>query len=265
MKLLPWRDGNSQRGRGDNSQRVDRHISFEGCHNFRDLGGYPTGDGRTVRWRHVFRSDAMHLMTHADAARVRDDLKIATVIDLRSHAEAEQEPYPHVEASLRRHHLPLIADLPDAQEQSQRKVASNLGEFYVQLIASAGGTIRTVLEALADTGAAPAVVHCSLGKDRTGVATAVLLGALGVSDKDIVRDYTLTNRYVGNVVRAARSAQLEDSFVLTLPPEFLRAPASAMKTLLATVRREHGSTREYAGSVGVDGATVRQLQSALLT
>ena len=212
----------------------------------------------------MFRSDAMHLMTDTDVACVRDDLKIATIIDLRSHAEAEREPYPHVEASLRRHHLPFLADFPDAQEQSPSKPASSLGEFYVRLVGTAGSTIRTILESLADVEAAPAVVHCSLGKDRTGVAAAVLLGALGVSDKDIIRDYTLTNRYVGKMVDAARSAQREESFVLMLPPEFLRAPASAMKTLLATVRREHGSMGEYAGSVGVDGATLRQLRSALL-
>jgi protein-tyrosine phosphatase len=207
----------------------------------------------------------MHLMTHADAVRVRDDLKIATVIDLRSHAEAEQEPYPHVEASLHRRHLPLIANLQNPEEQPQSNAAANLGEFYVGLMTSAGGAIRTVLEAIADEGAIPAVVHCSLGKDRTGVAIAVLLGALGVSDKDIVRDYTLTNRYIGKMVKAARSAQREESFVLTLPPEFLRAPASAMKTLLAAMRREHGSMQDYAGSVGVDEATVLQLQAALLT
>jgi protein-tyrosine phosphatase len=218
-----------------------------------------------VRWRHVFRSDAMHLMTHADAARLRDDLKVATVIDLRSYAEAELEPYPHIEASFTRHHLPFILELPDLHEPSQKSTAFNLGEFYVGLINNAGGTIRAVLESLAASEAVPAVVHCSLGKDRTGVATAVLLGALGVGDKDIVRDYTLTNRYVGNVVRAARSAQSEESVAFTLPPEFLRAPASAMKALLATVRREYGSMREYAGSVGVDGATVSQLESALLT
>ena len=213
----------------------------------------------------MFRSDAMHLMTHADAAHFRDDLKIATVIDLRSHEEAERDPYPHVEASVARHHLPFIPELPDLHEPSQESTAFNLGEFYIGLINNAGGTIRTILKSLAASEAVPAVVHCSLGKDRTGVATAVLLGALGVGDKDIVRDYTLTNRYVGNVVRAARSAQGAESIAFTLPPEFLRAPASAMKTLLAAVRREYGSMRGYAGAVGVDGATMSQLQSALLT
>ena len=62
---------------------MQRLIPLEGCLNFRDLGGYPTADGRRVRWRRLFRSDALHLLTTADVAHVRDDLGIGDVIDLR--------------------------------------------------------------------------------------------------------------------------------------------------------------------------------------
>src|SRR5256885_3660422 len=58
-----------------------RVIDLEGCLNFRDLGGYPTADGRTVRWQQVYRSDALHHLTSADVARVRDELRIAAVVD----------------------------------------------------------------------------------------------------------------------------------------------------------------------------------------
>ena len=62
----------------------NRRIEFEGVANFRDLGGYETADGRTVRWRQLFRSDALHYMTKRDAVRARDELGIRTVIDLRT-------------------------------------------------------------------------------------------------------------------------------------------------------------------------------------
>src|SRR3989454_266391 len=65
---------------------MQRVIDLEGCLNFRDLGGYPTADGRTVRWQQVYRSDALHHLTPADVARVRDDLGVAAVVDLGSTA-----------------------------------------------------------------------------------------------------------------------------------------------------------------------------------
>jgi len=67
--------------------RVHRRVDLEGCLNFRDLGGYPTADGRRIRWRRVYRSDALHHLTPADVARMRDELAIGTVMDLRSTPE----------------------------------------------------------------------------------------------------------------------------------------------------------------------------------
>ena len=69
------------------SRAVRRRIDLDGCHNFRDLGGYPTGDGRTLRWRTLFRSDALHHLTPGDVARLRDELAIGDLIDLRSTRE----------------------------------------------------------------------------------------------------------------------------------------------------------------------------------
>jgi len=64
-------------------RQMPRLIDLEGCLNFRDLGGYPAADGRSVRWRRVFRSDALHLLTPRDVARIRDELGVRDVIDLR--------------------------------------------------------------------------------------------------------------------------------------------------------------------------------------
>src|SRR5438552_15741088 len=86
-----------------------RVIDLEGCLNFRDLGGYPTADGRTVRWQQVYRSDALHHLTPADVARVRDDLGVAAVVDLRSTAELRGEGRgPLAREPIGVHHLPLF-------------------------------------------------------------------------------------------------------------------------------------------------------------
>src|ERR1041384_1455200 len=88
---------------------MQRVIDLEGCLNFRDLGGYPTADGRRVRWRLVFRSDALHPLTPADVTRVRDELRIAAVVDLRSSAELRTEGRGMLAGqAIAFHHLPLF-------------------------------------------------------------------------------------------------------------------------------------------------------------
>jgi protein-tyrosine phosphatase len=66
---------------------MQRTITLDGCHNFRDLGGYPTADGGTVRWRRLFRSDALHGLSDQDVAQLRDEIGLTTIVDLRSTAE----------------------------------------------------------------------------------------------------------------------------------------------------------------------------------
>jgi protein-tyrosine phosphatase len=70
---------------------VERRVPFEGIQNFRDLGGYPTVDGRTVRWGEVYRADALHKLTEADLASFRG-LGVRTVFDLRGDAERRSSP-----------------------------------------------------------------------------------------------------------------------------------------------------------------------------
>src|SRR5947209_1879179 len=88
---------------------MQRVIDLEGCLNFRDLGGYPTADGRTVRWQQVYRSDALHHLTPADVARVRAELRVTAIVDLRSTAELRGEGRgPLAGEPIGFHHLPLF-------------------------------------------------------------------------------------------------------------------------------------------------------------
>src|SRR5262245_65570137 len=87
---------------------MNRVIELSGCLNFRDLGGYPSADGRRLRWRTVFRSDALHHLTRQDVARLRDELGIGDVIDLRSSAELRTEGRGALaHEAIRLHHVPL--------------------------------------------------------------------------------------------------------------------------------------------------------------
>src|SRR5258708_5403005 len=123
-----------------------RFIDLDGCFNFRDLGGYPTRDGRVIRRGEIYRSDALHLLTSRDVARVRDDLRIGHVIDLRSTAEVESEGRgPLAQEPVQFHHLPLY----DGASRGQERADMDLAERYFLLAEIAMPPITCVLQTLA--------------------------------------------------------------------------------------------------------------------
>ncbi len=89
---------------------LERHIQFEGALNFRDLGGYRTQEGRRLRWRRLFRSDKLHLMTDEDIVQARDNLGIRTVIDLREPESVERDGVERlIQPPIKYHHKPIVA------------------------------------------------------------------------------------------------------------------------------------------------------------
>jgi protein-tyrosine phosphatase len=241
---------------------VQRVIELEGCLNFRDLGGYPTVDGRTVRWRQLFRSDALHLLSAADIARVRDELRIGDVIDLRSSAEIRSDGRgPLGSEPIRFHHLPLFDG--DTRRGGEESAAYTLADRYVLLAEFAKDAIARVLTTLAETDA-PAVYHCAAGKDRTGVISAVLLGVLGVKDEIIVADYAATQENLDAIIERLMASEGYQTMLSALPPDTLHAQPETMITLLARVRERYGSMRDYARAAGVSDASIHRLEARLL-
>ena len=115
-----------------------RALPFEGCVNFRDLGGYRTRDGRSVRWRHLFRADGLNRLSEADRATLVD-LEVATVIDLRTVDEADQRGrFPVEQVPVRYLDLPLTDVLPSAEELPSWREASYVASRYVAMVTDGG-------------------------------------------------------------------------------------------------------------------------------
>lgn len=238
-----------------------RLVPLEGCFNFRDLGGYPTRDGRRVRWGRLFRSDALHFMTEADAHHVRQEIGIRAVVDLRSRFEVEADglgPLPGEPVS--HHHVPL---LEDEETREPRDAPWNLGERYFEVLRSATRPIGRALSVLART-REPAVFHCAAGKDRTGVLAAVVLGVLGVDDAHIADDYAFTARGLGRILARLGETESYRTIIAELPAEGHRAEARTMATLLERVRGHYGSMREYALCAGVGEESLARLERRML-
>ena len=237
-------------------------IDLEGCLNFRDLGGYPTDDGRSVRWRQLYRSDALHHLTAADVARMRDELRIATVVDLRSTSELRAEGRGALAAEpIGFHHLPLFDGHVSRSESW--KGMETLADRYFLLAEVAKEPIARVVTVLAGSDG-PAVYHCAAGKDRTGVVSAVLLGLLGVPDEVIVADYAATQENLDAIVERLMSTRGYRTMLSALPPDTMHAEAETMVAFLRSIAEQYGSMRGYAAAAGVGDGVVGALRERLL-
>jgi len=240
-----------------------RTIELDGCLNFRDLGGYPTEDGRAVRWRALFRSDGLHHLSARDVARLRDELRIGEVIDLRSSAELRNDGQgPLANEAVRFHHLPLF---DGGAERAQRDAGDmTLADRYFFLAELAKPPIARILTVLAKT-EHPAIYHCAAGKDRTGVVSAIVLSLLGVRDEVIVADYAASRENLDAIIDRLLASKGYEVMFNALPPDTMHAEPETMISFLAQLHEKYGSMQGYAQDAGVSGADLERLRARLLT
>ena len=250
---------------------AERRVPLEGAVNFRDLGGYRTADGRRTRWGRVFRSDGLHSLTAQDQETLRL-LGLRVVYDLR--LDNERIAHPNL--------LPEDADLCSiglvlsggteadgglpALERLVHGEQFVLGT-YRDMLREAAPVFGELLTGLTRPGGLPAVFHCVFGKDRTGLAAALLLTALGVTLEDVLDDYELTGRYQTKEGVADALARLEGA---GLAPETAAAlfgsPRWIMQTSLSEIEASHGSVVGYLlGPAQMTRATLATLRELLVT
>lgn len=238
----------------------ERLFPFERVFNFRDLGGYRTRDGRTVRWRRLFRSGELQRMSEAEAERVRGELGIVTVLDFRTDEEADHPIGlgPLLASPVVRHQF-AMGD-PRAKFRA-RETGEWRPRFTRTLEGGAEHWVRAI-QLLAEEETYPAVFHCVTGKDRTGVLAALVLGVAGVDEETIVEDYALSQREMDRLVRQLRDRGVIGSDEPQNPA--LAVVPEAMREMLGDLRDEHGSARDFLRAGGVEDATLDRLRDLLL-
>ncbi len=243
---------------------MQRLIELEGCLNFRDLGGYPTADGGSLAWRRIYRSDGLHRLTTTDVARIRDELRVTDLIDLRSSAElAADGRGPLENEPLAFHHVPLFDGATGAASFGAGPEEMTLADRYLGLAEVAKQAIARVITIVAEADGG-AVYHCAAGKDRTGVISAILLSALGVSDELIVADYALTQRNLDAIVARLSESEGYRTMLDALPPDTLHAEPQTMVSLLEQLCARYGSVEGYLESASVGADVLAQLRSRAL-
>ncbi len=251
----------------DRSGDDTRHVTMERLFNVRDLGGYPTLDGRTTRWRTLYRADGINHASEADAERLLG-LGLRSVLDLRTHGELEERGrFAADHTTLAYHHLPVLRETWDGWVDVAPDVDAVpfLAQRYEEMLDDGAAALAGALEVLAYDQAYPAVFHCAAGKDRTGVLAAVILGLLGVDDDTIATDYGLSKAAMGSLIEFVRANRPESLDAMTdQPAAFLDAPPKAMQRVLEGVTTRFGSMAGYVEAIGVDGGVVEGLRRNLL-
>lgn len=241
---------------------MTRNLSFASTFNFRDVGGYPAADGRIVAWRRLFRADSLHRLDDGDREAFAA-LGVRTVVDLRRPREVDRDGRVHDYDGLDYRHIYLEHQDWDEIEYDERTGADRfLADRYLELAEQARDGIGAALATVADPDAAPVVVHCVAGKDRTGVVCALTLSLLGVSDEDIAADYELSTAASRRFTDWVR-VQYPDQPALHRP--YFDSPAAAMTMFLTELRARHGSVESYAHQTGLTPQNLTTLRTHLLT
>jgi protein-tyrosine phosphatase len=268
---------------------ADRVLRLAGSLNLRDAGGYPTADGRRLRRRTLLRSAAMHGL--GDEARaVLAQLTVRTVVDLREDTEVAHEPNALGRLPVLTRRLPIFSGEPAAvpapvspgvanapgsgaaaADGARTALAAGAGmtlrEIYGFILDNRGDRLTAAVLTLAEPGTLPAIVHCSAGKDRTGLMIMLVLDLLGVPDEVIAHDYAMTADLLGEEAQAALrrlAAATADDDPDQLPEDLMSAPPELILAALAHVREVHGSARGYLRAHGATDDALDALAEALL-
>jgi protein-tyrosine phosphatase len=256
------------------------HQLDGGC-NFRDLGGYRTRDGRQLQWGRVFRTGVLSYFTPSDHSQL-NQLGVRVICDLRRAEERELEPTRWPDANTQ--HLswedgsapPTIRSV--AANHSHPYTAAGMHaamiDLYRALPAWMAPRLRGFFSRIAE-GKVPILVHCAAGKDRTGIAIALLLATLDVPHETIVDDYLLTNtcdivEFTLRQHQAQRSVATGDHPLLTMPDDIRRVLFAAhvdyLNAAFDQMARDHGDVLEYLRrEAGVDDTMRSQVRAALLS
>ncbi len=253
----------------------DRLLQIDGALNFRDFGGYPGTDNRQVRSGMLFRCGNLASITPAGIEQFAE-LGIVRLCDLRRHDELLEDPTAIAEHHTERVHIPMdpaSAAMLGASLSSERQTAGVQArvDFMCainrELVATHVDDYRLYVQALLNTDDGGFLVHCTAGKDRTGVAVAIVQLALGVSEESVMADYLLTNDvldFEGYMYR-----RLVKNYGITdIDPEEVRAlsgvRAEYLGTALDTMRSRFGSIDGYLREIGLDDNARAKLRERYL-
>jgi protein-tyrosine phosphatase len=263
----------------------ERVIHLQGTSNTRDIGGYQTGDLRTIRSGQIIRSENLSRLTASDFQKL-EAIGVKTVIDLRTDREHDQSPTVwQGDHPPQFYHFP-VGDAHNDWFNAQRKLMKSnrfteqqslehMVEGYRMIAAEGPSSYQKLMDVVLDQSNWPVLIHCNAGKDRAGVAVTLILEALGVDRETIMEEFLLTNE----ISRTEAKARLlsKESKKSSRGKKFGKGPSAdawfpivgvrpeMLEAFYTSVEEEHGSMDAFLTELGVDQEARRALAASLTT
>ena len=251
--------------------RVKRHIDIPGGYNIRDIGGYTTRDGRTIKWRKIFRAG---LLTHIkdEGEDLMRDLQLRSICDFRAPDEQAANPDKwYLLDQLNRYSFPIGDGRPDKLHWLKAENLQDGDHHHLTLsnrsyVRQHPARFKAFFELLLNEANYPLLYHCTAGKDRTGFATVLLLSALGVDWDQIIADYLLTNQYLEAFAEAtSQQLAIKSGIPQHLIKSIFQARMSFLKGATDAISSDHGSINIFLREeIGIGEAEKSQLRKILL-
>ena len=247
---------------------LSRSLTWDGCFNVRDLGGLETASGGRTRRGAVVRADNVRRLSAA-GWQAAIDHGVRRLVDLRFEGEVPDEPSPHesievVGVSLFGQYDPEATRMFDERILEAKDVASVFAASYIRALEKNAERVVAAVAAVADSDHKDGiVVHCFAGKDRTGIVSALLLGAAGVPDEIVAADYAESGpkmqRLFGDWFATAESES-----ELELRQRLAQAPHTTMIAVLAWLRESAGGAAGYLRQAGLRDEQITRLRARLV-
>ena len=245
-------------------ESTDRKIHLEIAHNVRHLAGYPTAAGHPTTASDLIRSGSLHELTEAGLAAF-GELGVKVVVDFRSAVEHERYPTP----DLRAYDVTIIEAPVFETDASPGALARQdrypgLAAIYRQFLTEGGDAYRTLFETIA-VASGPVLFHCAVGKDRTGVAAALLLELAGVPDEHIIADYAVSTAELEPIVEERMDRLEEYGISVEIGRKMMAAPPPEMELTLDFIRGRWGSAAGYLGALGLAPGTIDAVRDRMVS
>jgi protein-tyrosine phosphatase len=234
-------------------------LEIDGLVNLRDVGGMPIERGGLTRHGRLLRSDSPHSLSTAG----RDALValgVSTVVDLRTASERESHPSPLLDvAGVRGVHAPIFTD-----EDEFPAGMVTAGDVYGWWLRDLGPAVGAAMTAIADSQAAPILVHCHAGKDRTGVVVALVLLLAGVGVDAIADDYALSGVQLADMLARDHASAVDRGMDDVLAERLFTVRREAMVETVERIETEHHGAAHLLRSLGLDEQSVERLRRLLV-
>ncbi|MEO8395517.1 MAG: tyrosine-protein phosphatase [Chloroflexota bacterium] len=242
---------------------INRHIEIEGGYNVRDLGGYPTADGRVTRSHVLVRAGTLDKLTPRGQRQLAD-YGVRTIVDLRDETEAREYPDLFVPSTTYLN-LPYFGDTLTADEtwSIHWSDTPTLHGLYHHYFDRCQQQVKAIISAVTEN--EPGILfHCYAGKDRTGLTAAFLLSSVGVPVDVIAEDYERTSLHIQHLIAEWRESAQKTGGDLRLVERDGGSSAETMFAALDYLEQRYGGVASYLNRCGITEQQIARLKALLV-